>query len=463
MSLDPAIVFEWDGDEPLTDETPRPIPAAETLPEWFQQLPTDYNGSGTVKLCSSFGDALRLGYIIPLPYDLEYTYTDETLTASLSSSSESVKIYGQTTPELSENSSFRPPEAKVSNPWKIQTPNGYSTLITYPMNRVDSGVKPYSLLVETDSYDGRINIPVSLTRSEATIPSGTPFLHVVPIRRDDIASDYETTSSSESPELWGAWERTQQQALSVKGFYRRFCWEPKTPCTVTDTTATENDAPADCDPSELTGTVGPVDEPLHLPQISTKDENYGVVPGPRPANEVLPKWIEDPETLPGVDQDDKRVCRWARAVMSIGWNMQSGSNWKFTVQENGELSMEHEYDAPLDRGLTGHTKMLSTHPLLQFGEAFPLDEFHLVKGSSVWFTCTPPGYSLLVREPFNHRQQIVRGYAGLVDSDRYIVDGNIIGKLDVPPGEYEIPAATPIVTELPIHRESLITQAYVVE
>lgn len=472
MSEEPVVVFEWDGEGPLPDDVPRPGPATNFIPEWYKKLPTKNDGVRTVKLCSSFSDALRMGYIIPIPYDFEFSVTGDSVDADFVDSEESAKSYGAAQPELAENSSFERPEVRIDNPWKIHTPDGYSTLITYPMNQFTGGVKPYSLFVDTDSHDDRIPIPASLTQESDTIERGTAFLQVIPVHRDGILTDYEVTSGEQSPDLRDYWEHVQQCALSVNGFYRRFCWEPKSPCFTTDLTDTTSESGSGTEVNaegsvDAEGLVGGVSEPEfnsdppHIPKIITVDENYGIVPEPTDMDAVLPLWITDDDGLPDSDEEDRLIQTWARNAMQLGWTIPIISDVRFQQSEGGKLGTDAKFVGELQRGWTGSTSVTSQHPEEQVGKDFPRVHYSIVKISSPWFVCTPPGYSTLAREPFNHRQQLIRGYAGYVDSDRYVVDGNIIGHVELPPGEYEIPAQTPGIGMVSLHRDAILTNSVI--
>src|SRR5579864_8724977 len=57
----PAAVF---------DQIPHPYPASRHVPDWFKQMPTDYEGGGMLKRCPPFLAAMTIGYIIPLPVDV---------------------------------------------------------------------------------------------------------------------------------------------------------------------------------------------------------------------------------------------------------------------------------------------------------------------------------------------------------------------------------------------------------
>jgi len=467
MSESQGVVFEWVGHSSLTDDIPQPAAACDLIPEWYESLPSRTDGGATVKLCGPFGDALRTGWIIPLPFDLNITRNEDTISSSISGSDVEPTVYGPSTAELDKNSTFRKPELKIPNPWKIHTPDGYSTLITYPRNREDDGIKPYSMLVDTDSYDGRINIPVSTTQDQVEIPSGAPFVHVIPLERDSLLSDFETTDETESPTIKEMWYETHLRSLLENGYYRNYCWVPKEAASVEDTTETAMNLTEFTDAfirALVTADeeLQPAPAPAHTPKAFTLDDLSGIIPEPVPNGGVLPMWVTDPAEL-GIDGEDERRFRsWAHDVMQLGWNMPQVAGMRIRV-EGGDIELKSEFPERFERGDWHWSGGGEVHPAQQTGEKYTSSRPGVGKLRSPWFTLTPPGYSLFVSEPFNHRQQFVNSYTGIVDSDRFVVDGNILGKIDLPDGEYRIEPGEPTLTQIPFRRDSMLKQAYIVD
>lgn len=457
MSTEQPIVFEWDGELPIRDEVPRPISAGDALPQWYQNIPMKgENGGSTVKLCAAFGDAIRMGWIIPLPFDLSFIRGDTELSCTIADSDAEPTVYGPTTATVDANSSFRPPELKIPNPWKIHTPDGYSTLVTYPRNREDNGIKPYSMFVPTDTYDGPINIPVSTTETRADIPAGVPFIHVIPFNREHILSDFDVTNESESPQVHQMWHETHVRASAENGYYRRYCWVPKEKTTVNEGAGSVENALGDVSEQN------PSAEPDHTPKLWISDDLSGIVPEPVVASQDVPPWITDSDVLPINGEDEKRLRSWAFDLMQLGWNMPVVADMMIHV-ENGDISLDSEFSESFKRGEYHDVGTGGTHPPFQMGEKYSTGRPSVGKIQSPWFTCTPPGYSVFQTEPFNHRQQFHSSYTGIGDTDRYVMDANLLGKIDLPDGTYRISHGETAVTQIAYHRDSMLTDARIVD
>jgi len=468
MSEEQAIVFEWDGESPLTEDTPRPIAGSNAIPDWFQKLPTHgESGGSTVKLCASFSDALRAGWIIPLPFDLSFVRGADSMSCVIPDSDAEATVYGSSDAESSKNSSFRKPELKIPNPWKIHTPDGYSTLVTYPRNREDDGIKPYSMFVDTDSYDGRINIPVSTTQTRADIPAGVPFVQVIPLKRDAILSDFDVTDESESPGVHKLWHETHSRAMAEDGYYRRYCWEPKAATTLEDYTGEEDfDSQHGSESVQsLTGSgkeQSAVPEPDHTPKLFISDELSGIVPNPFPMTEMVPKWITDPAELSVNGEDEEKFRTWAHDLLRLGWNVPIVSDTIVRVSGN-DIDLHSEFQGTYKRGEWHDVGTESIHPSYQVGEKYSSGRPGVAKVTSPWFTITPPEYSVLQCEPFNHRQQYNSSYTGIVETDRYVADANLLGKVDLPDGEYLLGKGEPAISQVAFRRDALLKTGYAVE
>lgn len=177
-----------------------PIPAVRNLPDWYkakkpligdtkehQAMP---NGTKNVsiKWCNPFGDALGSGYFMLLENDVQVKQVDGT--------QEFVWFRGgdgfigshskeQISPDLI-------PEGYSQDPWKflnfwgIQTPQGYSTLFTHPMNRTELPFLTLSGVVDTDDYNQPVNFPFVIRKDfEGIIAAGTPIAQVIPFKREN--------------------------------------------------------------------------------------------------------------------------------------------------------------------------------------------------------------------------------------------------------------------------------------
>ena len=73
---------------------------------------------------------------------------------------------------------------KFVNPWRIYTPPGYSVMFLAPTYQFERRFTVLPGIVETDNYHS-IHFPtVWHTTKDAIIERGTPFIQVIPFKRD---------------------------------------------------------------------------------------------------------------------------------------------------------------------------------------------------------------------------------------------------------------------------------------
>ena len=216
---------------------PKPIPAVQGLPEWFKKLShTAFNpaldGMGlTVKKCPPFIDAMTYGFMLPLVADLkvengEFTWERDVPLGDASNPSRSPIAFHdpsqvKETPFFDEDRFI----IKFNNFWSIQTPPGYSLLITHPVNRADLPFQTITGLVDCDTYHNLISLPVRWIDEgfNGVLPKGTPVAQCMPVRREQWALKTETMSKEDELTL-------QDEATAVAaefGSYRRQFRVPK--------------------------------------------------------------------------------------------------------------------------------------------------------------------------------------------------------------------------------------------
>ena len=98
------------------------------------------------------------------------------------------------------------PFYKIINPFRIETPPGYSCLFTSPFNNRDDRFEVISGIVDTDTFAGYINFPIIINGDkypvlETTIERGTPYVQVIPFKRNNwrmhIKEDYRKKAISD--------------------------------------------------------------------------------------------------------------------------------------------------------------------------------------------------------------------------------------------------------------------------
>jgi len=175
----------------VAEELPRiahPYPASQSVPDWFKNMPTDFEEHPTVKRCPPFLAAMGTGYIIPAPLDTRLKMTGEGGFTEFGGA----RIFSGHFSKQYPGAPFAGNRVlKFRNPWIIVTPPEYACLITAPINRFELPFVPLTGIVETGTYYKEVHLPmVCLLQPGQSfeLHRGAPMIQVIPIRREEWTS-----------------------------------------------------------------------------------------------------------------------------------------------------------------------------------------------------------------------------------------------------------------------------------
>lgn len=214
---------------------PKPRPASEYLPDWYKNAKAYLDPSGkkaptldgspmaTIKRCMPLFDMMTAGYIIETPYDI---YIRQTPEGPYFQWGEMAAIAFQTMAQTQGHPYFRDINyaARIVHPWSIKTPKGWSIMVMEPQHQEPGPIVCSSGIVDTDEYSLPFNMFLKLRdpKFEGMIPAGTPFIQVIPFKREDWTS-----------RLGGEDERTKHKSDFRKfgtvffDRYKKFWWQKK--------------------------------------------------------------------------------------------------------------------------------------------------------------------------------------------------------------------------------------------
>jgi hypothetical protein len=157
-------------DEHVWNVRQKPYPAAKNLPDWWKNIPAYSNleksftlnprPNVTVKRCVPTLDALTSGYYVPLWSDLFVEQQDNFPLIKWNSSIPVVQSWNDATVN-----SFKIMDGysrvffKNLHGWTIKTPPGWSSMFVHPIAYPDLPFYSISGIVDTDVFDGEINVP----------------------------------------------------------------------------------------------------------------------------------------------------------------------------------------------------------------------------------------------------------------------------------------------------------------
>tara|TARA_R110000744_G_scaffold315000_1_gene421973 strand:+ start:139 stop:882 length:744 start_codon:yes stop_codon:yes gene_type:complete len=191
----------------LNEDYPTPIKL--NIPEWFKKLEHTMENR-TVKGCMPVLDTLTSGYLLKVPQDYAFAHNITNKDGEpdiLWHPSEmekdllwsrSINLHGGHpnlhpikqvlgSPHVEKNKKL--PFLKISNPWMIKTPPGYSCLFLPPLNNTDDRFSIIPGIVDTDVLTQEINFPFVVNGDkyptlDTTIKKGTPYVQVIPFKRE---------------------------------------------------------------------------------------------------------------------------------------------------------------------------------------------------------------------------------------------------------------------------------------
>jgi hypothetical protein len=211
----------------------KPKPAKEYIPQWYKDSDSYITGkkepnidgtpNATVKRCMPIWDMMTAGYILETPYDI---YVRQTPEGPYFQWGNNPAVFLQVMEQFQKH-----PYAKDINyalriniPWSIKTSKGWSILVIEPQHHELGPLTCASGIVDTDNYSIPFNMFLKLRdpNFEGMIPAGTPFLQVIPFKRENWTSS-----------LGGEKERKKYDFDYLKfsrvffDRYKKFWWQKK--------------------------------------------------------------------------------------------------------------------------------------------------------------------------------------------------------------------------------------------
>lgn len=213
----------------LVDALPRPIPARQALPDWLRSMPMTAHSDmhdapiRTVKQCPPFIDAMRTGFVMPLPCDVHYAdgrFTwDWTLPLPSTRGHPQAPMSFHAAAQLSGAPFGEDNLVKFIAFWTITLPQGWSLLATHPLNRDDLPFRTLTGLVDSDRFH-QIGLLFPARWLDPTtscmLPAGTPVAQCIPVRREAWDLHFAAFDDTEA----AAFTSVGEDVLAAPGVYR---------------------------------------------------------------------------------------------------------------------------------------------------------------------------------------------------------------------------------------------------
>lgn len=203
-----------------------PVPTQEVIPEWyknadrFAKMPNgeyykapkevcpfpkegttdDYGKIPTWKACPAILDAFMTGYIFKTPCDLTFFKNSK---GTIDVKIDDVKFKDfcsarPTMPQFEHPKGFYKDHFAWMPDWGIELPEGYSALFMTPMNRFDLPFINTTGIVDSDKVHLLGSFPFFIADGwEGTLPAGTPYLQVLPFKRENWKHEIDILNQSD--------------------------------------------------------------------------------------------------------------------------------------------------------------------------------------------------------------------------------------------------------------------------
>lgn len=225
---------------PYIKTTPEPVSAVDNLPDWWKDRPlyqktddlyklsvTNVNGADSaaisIKHCMPFFDAITAGYHYLLPVDVHIKKTDDPNVPEITWDEDGprpIEMRGHL--EIPVPSGCYPIHFLWDMRWGTKLPDGWSLMITHPIDRYDLPFFTMTAIQDSDRWFSGNVVTFFLRKDfEGTIKKGTPIMSMIPIKRASW-----TKVINHSLGTQGLWD-VERKRNYLYGFYKKHRWVRK--------------------------------------------------------------------------------------------------------------------------------------------------------------------------------------------------------------------------------------------
>jgi hypothetical protein len=220
----------------------QPVSSKKAIPKWFLKASKYWKGldggpivvnyetnemSPSFKKCPALVDAFTSGYIFLTPCDVEIFEKDGEQNIRAEEGFE--KFCNK--PEIPPKDFYVPKHYTEGSyhwfpNWGFILPKGYSALVVHPMNHYDLPFLTINGIMDSDVYDLPGYQPFFVRKDfTGIIPKGTPYMQVIPFKRENWKSSFEYLTEKEMSDRYDDHEKRYRAAFG--GVYRRETWSDK--------------------------------------------------------------------------------------------------------------------------------------------------------------------------------------------------------------------------------------------
>jgi hypothetical protein len=218
-----------------------PNQSSRSIPKWFndaemyvkdpntgEKVDTYWNDQKmlTFKACPALIDAFAIGYIYKTPCDILFKNENNKIIIEIQNGYQDFCTSRGTDPQLHIPNGFYKEHFSWYPNWAPELPEGYSGIYITPLNHFELPFMTMAGIIDSDKMTMPGLVPFFLKEGfTGIIPKGTPYLQVIPFKREDWKADYEFYDNNQ------LLDRHQENAKVLRqsgnGIYKKRFWSNK--------------------------------------------------------------------------------------------------------------------------------------------------------------------------------------------------------------------------------------------
>ena len=228
----------WHSNKHYNEEKTAPVPAAKAIPKWWHDADIyvkDFYGSFVsnpsldggkalnFKACPAMLDTFTTGYTLLTPCDIEFYEKSGRIKAKVPLN------FDDFIGERGVSMGFAVPPGYEANHfhwyanWAPELPEGYSSIYVPPINHFDLPWLTVGGIIDSDKVTTSGLLPFFIKKGfTGVVPAGTPYLQVIPFKREDWESEKVFYSASDI--MKKAKETSDLFRKPEGGVYKKLFW-----------------------------------------------------------------------------------------------------------------------------------------------------------------------------------------------------------------------------------------------
>lgn len=217
-----------------------PTASIKKIPLWWKQASRDFINEKTnkpfidfqgdnvlnFKACPALLDIFNIGYLYLTPCDIKIVKKDDLKVPVMPNGFADFCGVRKEMPGFSVPHGYSKDHFHWYPNWAPSLPKGYSAMYISPINRFDLPFITVSGIIDNDNMDTPGLIPFFLKEDfEGIIPAGTPYMQVIPFKREDWELDlkYYTIDEIQKRHV----DQGNKFRIKGGGAYKKHVWSRK--------------------------------------------------------------------------------------------------------------------------------------------------------------------------------------------------------------------------------------------